>query len=78
MYRGPDPLGERLTLLWHNHFATSHAKVRSTKLMFEQNATLRKHALGKFRPFLLDMSKDTAMLVWLDSNQNIAGAPNEN
>jgi hypothetical protein len=78
MLESGHPLREKLTLFWHNHFATSHAKVRSTKLMFEQNATLRKHALGKFRPFLLDMSKDTAMLVWLDSNQNIAGAPNEN
>jgi uncharacterized protein (DUF1800 family) len=75
---GGHPLREKLTLFWHNHFATSVAKVRSTPLMFEQNALLRKHALGKFRPFLLDMSKDAAMLVWLDSNQNVVGAPNEN
>jgi hypothetical protein len=78
MIESGHPLREKLTLFWHNHFATSHAKVRSTRLMFEQNLTLRKHALGHFRPFLLDMSKDTAMLVWLDSNRNIAGAPNEN
>ncbi len=78
MIEGGHPLREKLTLFWHNHFATSYAKVRSTKLMFEQNVTLRKHALGKFHPFLLDMSKDTAMLVWLDSNRNVKGAPNEN
>jgi len=78
MLEGGHPLREKLTLFWHNHFATSYAKIRSTKLMFEQNVTLRKHALGKFRPFLLDMSKDTAMLVWLDSNRNVVGAPNEN
>jgi hypothetical protein len=78
MLEGGHPLREKLTLFWHNHFATSYAKVRSTKLMYEQNVTLRKHALGRFRPFLLDMSKDTAMLVWLDSNQNVKGAPNEN
>jgi hypothetical protein len=75
---GGHPLREKLALFWHNHFATSYAKVRSTKLMFEQNITLRTHALGKFHPFLLDMSKDTAMLVWLDSNRNVKGAPNEN
>ena len=46
--------------------------------MFEQNLTLRRHAPGRFRPFLLDMSRDTAMLVWLDSNRNVKGAPNEN
>ncbi len=78
MLEGGHPLREKLTLFWHNHFATSYAKVRSTKLMFEQNATLRKHALGKFPAFLLDISKDTAMLVWLDSNRNVKGAPNEN
>ncbi|MBN9119873.1 MAG: DUF1800 domain-containing protein [Planctomycetes bacterium] len=78
MLEGGHPLREKLTLFWHNHFATSYAKVRSTKLMFEQNATLRKHALGKFPAFLLDMSRDTAMLEWLDSNRNVKGAPNEN
>ncbi|HEY1187618.1 MAG TPA: DUF1800 domain-containing protein [Gemmata sp.] len=78
MTEGGHPLREKLALFWHNHFATSYAKVRSTKLMYEQNVTIRKHALGKFRPFLLDMSKDTAMLVWLDSNRNVKGAPNEN
>lgn len=78
MTEGGHPLREKLALFWHNHFATSYAKVRSTKLMYEQNVTIRKHALGKFRPFLLDMSRDTAMLVWLDSNRNVKGAPNEN
>ncbi|MCE9567025.1 MAG: DUF1800 domain-containing protein [Planctomycetes bacterium] len=78
MLEGGYPLREKLTLFWHNHFATSYAKVRSTKLMYEQNSLIRKHALGHFRPFLLDMSRDTAMLVWLDSNRNVKGAPNEN
>ena len=72
------PLREKLALFWHNHFATSYGKVRNTELMLRQNFTIRRHALGKFRPFLLDMSKDTAMLVWLDSNRNVKGAPNEN
>ena len=78
MVEGGHPLREKMTLFWHNHFATSYAKVQRTQLMFEQNVVLRKHALGKFRPFLLDMARDTAMLKWLDSNQNVKGAPNEN
>lgn len=78
MIEGGHPVREKLALFWHNHFATSYAKVRSTKLMFDQNVTIRKHALGHFRPFLLDVSKDTAMLVWLDSNRNVKGGPNEN
>ncbi len=74
----PHPLLERLTLLWHNHFATSIAKVSQAGLMLKQNLLLRRHALGKFRPFLLEMSKDPAMLIWLDSNSNVKGAANEN
>jgi uncharacterized protein (DUF1800 family) len=74
----PHSLHEKMTLFWHNHFATSIAKVQRTDLMFKQNQTLRRYALGKFRPFLLDMSRDPAMLIWLDSNSNIKGKANEN
>jgi uncharacterized protein (DUF1800 family) len=72
------PVREKLTLFWHNHFATSIAKVRRTDLMYQQNRLMRHHALSKFQPFLLEMSQDPAMLVWLDSNSNIKGRPNEN
>jgi hypothetical protein len=78
MLHSGHPLREKLTLFWHNHFATSIAKVRSAALMFRQNCLLRAHALGKFGPFLQAMSKDGAMLVWLDSNSNVKGKPNEN
>ncbi len=74
----PHPLQEKMTLFWHNHFATSVAKVQRTRLMYQQNILLRRHALGKFRPFLLEISRDPAMLIWLDSNSNIKGKPNEN
>src|SRR5207244_11243995 len=72
------PLREKLTLFWHNHFATSIAKVRSPELMFRQNCLLRERALGKFGPFLHAISQDAAMLIWLDSNSNVKGKPNEN
>jgi hypothetical protein len=78
MLHGGHPLREKLTLFWHNHFATSNAKVRSTELMFAQNQALRRHALGRFRPLLADLSRDPAMLVWLDSNRNVKGQANEN
>src|SRR5262249_43363124 len=65
-------------LFWHNHFVSSIAKVQRTTMMFNQNRLLREHALGKFQPFLLGVSKDPAMLIYLDSNSNIKGKPNEN
>jgi hypothetical protein len=78
MLHSGHPLREKLTLFWHNHFATSIAKVASPERMFQQNCLLREHALGKFGPFLQAMSKNPAMLIWLDSNSNVKGRPNEN
>jgi uncharacterized protein (DUF1800 family) len=72
------PLREKMTLFWHNHFATSIAKVQLYKAMVQQNLLMRKHALGKFGPFLQDMSKDVAMIIWLDGNTNVKGKVNEN
>jgi len=74
----PQPLLEKLTLFWHGHFATSAAKVTDGQMMFAQHALLRKHALGHFGPMLEELSKDPAMLVWLDSTTNHKAHPNEN
>ena len=78
MLQGGHPLREKLTLFWHNHFATSIVKVRDAGLMFRQNALFREHALSKFGPMLQAVSRDGAMLLWLDSNSNVKGKPNEN
>ncbi|MFV0444688.1 MAG: DUF1800 family protein [Planctomycetaceae bacterium] len=74
----PDPLRERLTLMWHNHFATSNLKVSDLRLMRRQNETFRKHALAPFGELLREMSHDPALLLWLDAPTNKAGQPNEN
>jgi uncharacterized protein (DUF1800 family) len=78
MFLTPAPLREKMTLFWHNHFATSNFKVKSIDLMQTQNQLLRTQALGKFGDLLLAISKDPAMLVYLDSNSNVKGKPNEN
>ena len=78
MIDGVEPLREKMTLFWHNHFATSIAKVNDGSLMERQYELLFTHALGNFRPLLQEISRDPAMLVWLDSNQNVKGKPNEN
>lgn len=69
---------EKMTLFWHNHFATAEYKVNSPALMLHQNNTLRKNALGSFRQMLLDMTADPAMLIWLDNAQSTKNSPNEN
>lgn len=83
MLAGEHPLLERLTLFWHDHFATSQDKVANLELMLRQNELFRKFALGHFWDrqsggLLLEVSRDAAMLVWLDSNSNRRAAPNEN
>jgi uncharacterized protein (DUF1800 family) len=72
------PIHEKLTLLWHNHFATSAEKVRQVSDMAAQNQKLRRLSLGDFRTFAYAMLTDAAMLWWLDAQTNTAKAPNEN
>jgi uncharacterized protein (DUF1800 family) len=72
------PVHEKLTLLWHNHFATSAAKVRQAPLMVAQNQKLRTLKLGDFRAMAYALLTDAAMLRWLDGQTNTARAANEN
>jgi uncharacterized protein (DUF1800 family) len=74
----PNPLREKMTLFWHNHFATSNAKVRNAGFMLQQYDLMRRHALGSFRALLREMSTDQAMMVWLDIRDSKKGMPNEN
>ena len=78
MFWGPDPLGERLTLLWHNHFATSNNKVHDVGAMRRQNEIFRRHGRGSFAELLRQVIHDPALLVWLDAPANRKGKPNEN
>jgi uncharacterized protein (DUF1800 family) len=78
MVRTSTPLVERMTLVWHDWFATSNAGVGSQRLMLAQNRMLRRRALGTFEKLLLGVTRDPAMLVWLSGNQNTKDAPNEN
>lgn len=76
--KSKSPLREKLVLFWHNHFATGISKVVDPKLMFDQNATFRKHAAGKFIDLVLAVAKDPAMVIWLDNVSNVKGSPNLN
>jgi uncharacterized protein (DUF1800 family) len=78
MLFSPDPLGERMTLLWHDHFATAVSKVEDVDLLRRQNEIHRR--LGR-KPFaeLLDAEvREPALLLYLDAPENRKGHPNEN
>jgi uncharacterized protein (DUF1800 family) len=71
------PFEEKMTLFWHNHFATAASKVDDV-FMYIQNQTLRSHALARFDTLMLKVAQDPAMLIWLDGLTNVAEKPNEN
>jgi uncharacterized protein (DUF1800 family) len=73
-----EPIHEKLTLLWHNHFATSAQKVPVAEWMGLQNQKLRTLKLGDFRTLAVTMLSDAAMLYWLDGISNSAQKNNEN
>lgn len=72
------PLHARLALFWHGHFATSDRKVGSPARMLGQLRTIEAHARGPFDAMLRAISRDPAMIVWLDGDDNAKGRPNEN
>jgi uncharacterized protein (DUF1800 family) len=78
MVRTSRPLVERMTLVWHDWFATSNDGVGNQALMLRQNDLFRFHAIGSFDRLLPDVTRDPAMLVWLNGTDNRKDAPNEN
>ncbi len=73
-----NPLVERMTLFWHNHFATSQQKVVRSIAMWNQHQLLRSEALGSFAKLLLGIVRDPAMLIYLDNINSSWQSPNEN
>jgi uncharacterized protein (DUF1800 family) len=74
----PAPLVEKMTLFWHGHFATSAEKVKDGYWIWRQNDTLRRYALGNFVALTKAMSRDPAMMIYLDLPQSRREHPNEN
>ncbi len=72
------PAREKATLFWHGHWATSAEKVREPYALWKQNETLRAFALGSFREMARQISRDPAMIRYLDLQQSRREKPNEN
>ena len=72
------PLEEKTALFWHNIFATGYTKLNQPKMILRQVDMFRRLGLGSFHPLLVELSRDPAMIFWLDNNDNHGGAVNEN
>ncbi len=78
MANGPRPLREKMALLWHQVFATAYFKAVHARTMDAQIERFRENGLGSMRQILLDLSRDPAMIDWLDNSENHADSINEN
>ena len=72
------PLQEKMALFWHCIFATGYSKVTQGKVLLNQIRMLRRYGMGSFKDLLVELSKEPAMIVWLDNHDNHNGAINEN
>ena len=73
-----NPLQEKMALFWHGLFATGYPKITNGKVMLDQLRMFRRYGLGSFKTLLVELSKDPAMIIWLDNQDNHTGTINEN
>lgn len=72
------PLEEKLTLFWHGIFCTGSSKVQHAKQQLIEFDMFRRCGMGSFRDLLLELSRDPAMVFYLDNCMSHKGAINEN
>jgi len=78
MVNTENPLEEKMTLFWHQVFATGVSKVDHYDDVMDMIVKFRQKGMGDFRELLLEMAQDPAMIYWLDNCDNHASAVNEN
>ena len=72
------PLEEKIALFWHGVFATGEGKLNNLGSLTNQIGTFRRCGLGRFDDLLIELSKDPAMIIWLDNHTNHKDSINEN
>ena len=72
------PMEEKIALFWHGLLATGYSKLNQARSLLNQVDMFRRSGLGSFEDLLVELSKDPAMIVWLDNNENHGAAINEN
>ncbi len=78
MFTTQCPLREKIALFWHGLFATGYTKLNQARALLNQIDMFRRLGLERFDTLLLELSKDPAMLLWLDNQDNHKTAINEN
>jgi uncharacterized protein (DUF1800 family) len=75
----PDPLRERMVYFWSNHFTSGLGQDGITpQQTVNQYNLFNRYALGNYAELTHEISKDGAMLLYLNNAQNRRQHPNEN
>jgi len=71
-------LQEKMALFWHDHFASQFSVVKNVRRMAFQNRTFRRFGMGDMRTLVHEVTRDAAMLEFLDGKKNRKNNLNEN
>ena len=71
-------LEEKMVLFWHGILCTSDSKVQSYPSSYQELELFRRYGMGNFRDLLVEISKDPAMIFYLDNCLSHKTAINEN
>ena len=71
-------LSEKLTFFWQNHFVTEQPDVDEHRAVYQYLKMIRAGILGNFKDFVYNVTKDPAMLKYLNGHDNSKTRPNEN
>lgn len=69
---------QKMTLFWHNTFVTEYNVAGDSRLLFNYYSLLRTHALGNYKTFIKEISKNPMMLFYLNGHYNVKNSPDEN
>ena len=72
------PLEEKMSLFLHHIFPVAWGKSEHLDSLLKEIKMFREVGLTNFKTILQELSRDPAMIFWLDNNENHNGEVNEN
>ena len=69
---------EKMIIFWHNCFVTENNVAGDSRMQYQYLSLLRTHALGNFKVFVKEISKNPMMLFYLNGHYNVKNSPDEN
>ena len=78
MMQSPLSMHHKLTFFWHNLLVTQFWDIFQAKASYQYYLLLHQHAFGNFKTLIKEITRDPAMLIYLNGARNNKEAPDEN